>query len=149
MGICMPGVITCPGVGDGDALGICIPGVITCGVGEGLGAAGRRLVSRMARVVVFFLGAARFGFGFAAEGFGITCPSCCGKALLPSANTSAREQSVRSHFLSPDELIIFPQWIFQIPTRKVVQTGIDEDTQTTPARYDRSSCDGTKCGRRR
>ena len=36
VGICMPGVITCPGIGDGEALGICMPGVITCpGLAEG------------------------------------------------------------------------------------------------------------------
>ncbi|MCA1600674.1 MAG: hypothetical protein LC776_03165 [Acidobacteria bacterium] len=35
VGICMPGV-TCPGLGDGDVVGICIPGVITCpGLGDG------------------------------------------------------------------------------------------------------------------
>ncbi|MBA2527832.1 MAG: hypothetical protein H0V18_18930 [Pyrinomonadaceae bacterium] len=31
VGICIPGVITCAGLADGDAVGICIPGVITCG----------------------------------------------------------------------------------------------------------------------
>ena len=69
----MPGVITC-GLGDGDAVGICIPGVITCGLGdgEGLGLTVRRVVVR--RVVVFFFGAARFGFdfGLAAGALGIT-----------------------------------------------------------------------------
>jgi len=38
VGICIPGVITCPGLCDGDAVGICIPGVITCpGLGDGVG----------------------------------------------------------------------------------------------------------------
>ncbi|MGI8734873.1 MAG: hypothetical protein ACR2LM_16425 [Pyrinomonadaceae bacterium] len=36
VGICIPGVITCPGTGDGDAVGLCMPGVITCpGFGAG------------------------------------------------------------------------------------------------------------------
>ncbi len=36
VGVCMPGVITWPGVGEGDAVGICMPGVITCaGLGDG------------------------------------------------------------------------------------------------------------------
>lgn len=73
-GICIPGVITCGlGDGDGDADGICIPGVITWGVGDGdgLGLAVLWLTPRFARGVVLFLAAARRGFGFAA-GFGIT-----------------------------------------------------------------------------
>lgn len=93
-----------------------MPGVITCGLGDGKGRgfAVLRLVLRLERVVVFFFGAARLGFGLAAGRFGITCPSCCGNALLLSAKTSAREQSVRSHFLSPDQLMHFPQSISQI-----------------------------------
>ncbi|HEX6729445.1 MAG TPA: hypothetical protein VF074_05515 [Pyrinomonadaceae bacterium] len=73
LGICMPGVITWGlGEGDGDDVGICMPGVITCGLGdgEGLGLAVLRVVVR--RVLVFFFGAARLGFGFAAPGLGIT-----------------------------------------------------------------------------
>lgn len=92
VGICIPGVITC-GVGDGDAAGICMPGAITCGLGdgEGLGLATLRVVVRLARGVLFF-GVARFAFGVAAFGLGMTCPSCCGKTVLLSANTSATEQ---------------------------------------------------------
>ena len=42
-GICIPGVMTCGGLGDGD--GICIPGVMTCGGledgdGDGVGVDG-------------------------------------------------------------------------------------------------------------
>lgn len=75
LGIRMPGVITCGfGEGDGDDVGICMPGVITWGLGdgEGLGLAVLRLALLLARVGVFFFGAARFGFGFAAGGLGIT-----------------------------------------------------------------------------
>jgi hypothetical protein len=91
-------------------VGICIPGVITCGPGdgEGLGLAVLRLALRLARVVVFFFGAVRLGFGFAAGALGITCPSCCGNALPLSANTSAKEQSVRSVFLSLDRFMSPP-----------------------------------------
>ena len=107
-GICTPGVITC-GLGDGDAAGICIPGVITCGLGEGegLGLAVLRVVVRLGRGVLFF-GVARFGFGVAAFGLGITCPSCCGKALLLNANTIAREQNARSIRFVTDQFIFPP-----------------------------------------
>ena len=127
VGICIPGVITCPGVGDGDAVGICMPGVITCGLGdgdavgicipgvitwglgdgEGLGLAVLLLVVGLRRVVVLFFGAARLGFGFAA-GFGITCPSCWGNALPLSANTSAKEQSARRVFPSTNQFMFPP-----------------------------------------
>lgn len=146
VGICIPGVITC-GLGEGDAVGICIPGVITCGLGEGdaagfcmsglitcrlgvgegrgLGRAVRRVVVR--RVVVFFFGAARFGFGFAAGGLGITCPSCCGSALPLSANTSARQQSIRSGLLSPDQFITPPDRVRRNRTQSVfLDTGIKQ-----------------------
>ena len=109
-GICMPGVMTC-GVGDGDAAGICVPGVMTCGLGdgEGLGLAILRVVVRLGRGVLFF-GAARLAFGVA-FGFGMTCPSCCGKAVLLSANTIAREQNARSIlFVSTDQIIFTPMW---------------------------------------
>ena len=130
VGICIPGVITCPGVGDGDADGICIPGVITCGLGdgdaagicipgvitcglgdgEGLGLATLRVVVRLGRGVLFF-GVARLALGVAAFGFGMTCPSCCGKAVLLSANTTAKEQIARSIlFLSTDQFIFTPVW---------------------------------------
>lgn len=77
VGICIPGVITWPGLGDGDAVGICISGVITWGLGdgEGLGLAVLLLVVGLRRVVALFFGAARLAFGLA-TGFGITCPSC-------------------------------------------------------------------------
>ena len=108
VGICIPGVITC-GVGDGDALGICIPGAITWGLGdgEGLGLATLRVVVRLARGVLFF-GVARLAFGVAAFGLGMTCPSCCGKALLVSANTRATEQNARSILLVLTDRFIFP-----------------------------------------
>ena len=80
-GICMPGVITW-GLreGEGDAVGICMPGVITWGLGEGeacgLAAVGFRVAGRRALARVRRFGAA-FGFGLAAAGFsGMTCPSC-------------------------------------------------------------------------
>lgn len=127
VGICMPGVITCPGLGDGDAAGICmpgvitwglgdgdaagicIPGVITCGLGdgEGLGLALLRVVVRLGRGVLFF-GVARLAFGVAAFGLGMTCPSCCGKAVLLSANTIAREQNARSVLFETSDRFIFP-----------------------------------------
>ena len=112
-GICMPGVITC-GVGDGDAAGICIPGVMTCGLadGDGLGLALLCVVVRLGREVLFF-GLARLAFGVAAFGlgFGMTWPSCCGKALLFRANTIAREQNARSILLvSTDQFIFTPMW---------------------------------------
>ena len=108
VGICIPGVITC-GVGDGDAPGICMPGAITCGLGdgEGLGLATLRVVVRLARGVLFF-GVARLAFGVAAFGLGMTCPSCCGNALLVSANTSATEQNARSILLVLTDQFIFP-----------------------------------------
>ena len=113
VGICIPGVITC-GVGDGDAAGICMPGAITCGLGdgEGLGLATLRVVVRLGRGVLFF-GVARLAFGVAAFGlgFGMTWPSCCGNALLLSANTSATEQNARSILLvSTDQFIFTPMW---------------------------------------
>jgi hypothetical protein len=109
LGICMPGVITW-GLGEGDAVGIFIPGVITCGLadGEGLGLAVVRLELFLARLVVFFFVAARFAFDFAADGLGITCPSCCGNAVPLSANTSAKEQSVRSFLQLLNRFIIPP-----------------------------------------
>ena len=74
VGISIPGVITCPGVREGDAVGICMPGVITCpGEGDGLGLDTLRAGGRLARVpVLFFLGAL-FGFGFI---FDMSCISC-------------------------------------------------------------------------
>ena len=112
VGICMPGVITCPGLGDGDAVGICIPGVITCGLGEGegLGLAALLVGVRLVRGAVLLFGAA-FGFGFAA-GLGMTCPSCCGNTLIVSANTKASALTVRSailkllgRFMVPPQLV--------------------------------------------
>lgn len=92
----MPGVITCPGLGEGDAVGICMPGVITCGgEGEGFGfttllAGGLRLVRVGA---LFFFGAA-LGFGF-----GMLCISCWGNPLTLTANTSASTLTIRSVLL--------------------------------------------------
>jgi hypothetical protein len=139
VGICMPGVITCPGVGDGDAAGIsmpgaitcglgegdaagiCIPGVMTCGVGdgEGLGLAILRVVVRLARGVLFF-GVARPAFGVA-FGLGMTCPSCCGKAVLLSATTIAIEQNACSIlFVSTDQFIFTPMWRSRLRDPKVL-----------------------------
>ena len=68
----MPGVITCPGVGD--AVGISMPGVITCpGDGDGFGLAILRAGGRLARVAVLFFRGAAFGFGFI---FDMSCCSC-------------------------------------------------------------------------
>ncbi len=106
----MPGVITCPGLGDGEAVGICMPGVITCGLGdgEGLGLAVLRVAVRLVRVLVLFFGVARFGVAAFGFGLGITCPSCCGSALLLSENTIAREQNARSILLVSTDQFIFP-----------------------------------------
>ncbi len=73
MGICMPGVITCAGVGEGDAVGFSMPGVITCGgEGEGFGLVALRAGVRLTRRVGFFF-AALLGFGFI---FDMSCISC-------------------------------------------------------------------------
>lgn len=113
----MPGVITCPGFGDGDAVGIgipgvwicgeaagvgeaagiCMSGVITCGVGEGLGLVTCLDGARRARGAGFFPRAARLGLGLGfAAGLGITCPSCCGNTLLLSAKIKRSALSVRN-----------------------------------------------------
>ncbi|MGI8835728.1 MAG: hypothetical protein ACR2H4_03705 [Pyrinomonadaceae bacterium] len=109
----MPGVITCPGLGDGDAVGICMPGVITCGLGEGegLGVVALLVGLRLVRgAALLFFGAA-FGFGFAA-GLGITCPSCCGNTLIVSANIKASALNSRiaiwkllGQFMVPPQLV--------------------------------------------
>lgn len=106
----MPGVMTCPGLGDGDAVGICIPGVITCGVGEGEGLGLVRLFARVClRVAVLFFGAA-LGFGLAA-GLGMVCPSCCGNALVVSVKTKASALSGRSAILKLlDKFMVPSTW---------------------------------------
>lgn len=73
-GICIPGVITCGGEGEGDAVGICMPGVMTCGLGdgEGFGVVALLVGARLVRVTVLFFRGAAFGFGFAAGRLGIT-----------------------------------------------------------------------------
>ena len=97
VGICMPGVITWPGLGEGDAVGICMPGVITCaGEGDGFGFVALLAGGRLARgAALFFLGAL-LGFGFI---FDMSCCSCCGSAVVTTANTSANVLIVRSHCL--------------------------------------------------
>ncbi len=98
VGICIPGVITCPGLADGDAVGICIPRVIMWGLGEGeaLGLLALLVGVRLARVTLFFPGAL-FGFGLAAGFiFDMSCPSCWGNALTPSANTKDNALTIRS-----------------------------------------------------
>lgn len=108
----MPGVITCPGLGEGDAAGICMPGVITCG-GEGEGfttllAGGLRLVRAGA---LFFFGAA-LGFGL-----GMLCISCWGNPLTLTANTNASVLSIRSAFLLTIRFIS-PLWLSPRSERK-------------------------------
>lgn len=108
VGICIPGVITCPGLGEGDAVGICMPGVITCGgEGEGFGfttllAGGLR---RVRAGVLFFLGAA-LGLGF-----GMLCISCWGNPLTLIANTNAIVLSIRNAFLLLTIQFISPLWL--------------------------------------
>ena len=150
----MPGVITC-GLGEGDGAGICIPGAITCGLGdgEGLGLAVLRVVVGLLRVAVLFFGVARFGFGVAAFGFGLgmTCPSCCGKALLLSANISAREQNARSIlFVSTDQFISPPGGDANTRSPQCYShTGVNKQTRrSVPALLCRSIYEGTKCGKR-
>ena len=95
----MPGVITCPGLGEGEAVGICMPGVITCGLGEGegLGLVALFVGVRLVRGAGLFLEAARLGFGLGfAAGLGMTCPSCCGNTLIVSANIKASALNIRS-----------------------------------------------------
>lgn len=98
----MPGVITCDGLGDGDADGICIPGVITCGLGdgEGLGLLTLLVGGRLARVAALFFLGALFGFVLAAGFiFDMSWPSCCGNTLVVSANIKATALTVRSAIL--------------------------------------------------
>lgn len=60
----MPGVITCAGLGDGEAVGVCMPGIIKCGLGEGEGLGLLALLGvRLVRVAVLFLLGALLGFG--------------------------------------------------------------------------------------
>ena len=88
-----------------------MPGIITCGLGEGDGLGLLTLLAgaRLERVtVLFFLGAA-FGFGFAAGRLGMTCPSCCGKTLMVTANTKANALTVRSATLKlPGRFMVPP-----------------------------------------
>ncbi|MEK6281678.1 MAG: hypothetical protein AABN95_15085 [Acidobacteriota bacterium] len=112
VGICMPGVITWPGLGDGEGVGITMPGVITCGLGEGegLGFVARLAGGRLARVTAFFFLGAVLGFGFAA-GLGMTCPSCCGNTLMVSAHIKASALSVRSAILKLLGRFIIPPYM--------------------------------------
>jgi hypothetical protein len=81
--------------------GLCMPGVITCGLGEaeGLGLVALLVGVRLVRVAVLFFFGAVFGFGFAARGLGMTCPSCCGHTLALSEKINASALSVRSAIL--------------------------------------------------
>ena len=88
-----------------------MPGVITCGVGlgDGLGLVVLLAGVRRARVVVlFFAGRFAAGFRFAAGGFGITCPSCCGNAVLLNPNINATAHNARRRFLQSPNQIMFP-----------------------------------------
>jgi hypothetical protein len=89
-----------------------MPGVITCGLGEGDGFGLVTLFFgvRLARVTVFVFLGALFGFGFAA-GLGMTCPSCCGKTLMVSANIKASALSVRSAILKLLGRFIVPPYM--------------------------------------
>ena len=84
-----------------------MPGVITCGgEGEGRGLvtllAGLRLVRAGA---LFFFGAA-LGFGFI---FDMSCCSCCGSAVVVTANISANMMIVRNtRLLLPSRFIGSP-----------------------------------------
>ena len=117
VGICMPGVITCAGLGVGEAVGICMPGVITCGLGEddGLGLVVLLVGVRLARGAGLFLGAARLGLGLGfAAGLGITCPSCCGNTLLLSAKIKTSALNVRSAiFKLLGRFMLPPTWFAQ------------------------------------
>ena len=111
IGICIPGVITCPGdgeglvigipgvctcgdIGEGEAVGICIPGVITCaGEGEGFGLVALLAGGRLARGAAFLFLGALFGFGFMLD---MSCCSCCGSAVAVTANINANMPTVRS-----------------------------------------------------
>ena len=130
----MPGVITWPGLGDGDAVGIgipgvcicgeaagvgdavgiTIPGVMTCGLGDGdgLGVVGLLVGVRRTRGAGRFLGAARLGLGLGfAAGLGMTCPSCCGNTLMASANIKASALSVRNAILKLLNRFIIPPYM--------------------------------------
>ncbi|MDQ3175688.1 MAG: hypothetical protein M3Q91_18585 [Acidobacteriota bacterium] len=79
-----------------------MPGVITCGLdeGEGLGLLDLLVGVRLGRVAVLFFLGALFDFGLAAGFiFDMSCPSCCGNALVVSANIKASALSVRSAIL--------------------------------------------------
>ncbi len=104
----MPGVITCPGLGDGDAVGICMPGVITCpGLGEGEGAGFLVLLGGvgLARGVVFFFLGAVFCFGFI---FDMSCCSCCGNPATLTVNTIANTPNTRRPVFRLNQFMISP-----------------------------------------
>ncbi len=125
----MPGVITCAGLGEGEAVGICMPGVITCGLGEGegLGVAALFVGVRFARVaVLFFLGAGLgFGFGLLAGFiFDMSCPSCCGKTLTLTANIKASALTVRSAILKLLGRFMVPPYLVRQSERSQVVDGL-------------------------
>lgn len=122
--------MTCPGLGDGDAVGICMPGVITCGVGdgEGLGLVGLFAGVRLLRVAVLFFGAA-FGFGLAA-GLGMVCPSCCGNTLVVSVNIKASALSGRSAILKLlDKFIVSSTWFAKANSDNVLDDDLKNRKQ--------------------
>ena len=116
----MPGVITWPGLGDGEAVGITMPGVITCGPGEDLGFLVVRFpVVRLTLGRGFFFLAALFGFGLFIPGIllmscpcGILLMSCCGKTFRLTAQISATAPRARSALLQLLGLFMVP--LFEI-----------------------------------
>jgi len=117
----MPGVITCPGLGDGDAVGICMPGVITWGLGdrEGFGLGALLVGVRLERTAVLFFLGALFGFGLAAGFiFDMSCP-CCGNTLTLTANTRATALTVRSAILKLLGRFMVPPYVVRQSERCV------------------------------
>src|SRR6266850_1411307 len=94
VGIFIPGIISCDGPGEGDAVGIFIPGIISCDGLEVFAPAffvAVRLV--FARGFLFF--GTVFGFGLLIPGILLmSCPWCCGKAMMLTAKISASAPSV-------------------------------------------------------
>ena len=127
----MPGVITWPGLGDGEAVGITMPGVITCGLGEDLGFFVYVLFPavRLTLGRGFFFLAALFGLGLLMSGIllmscpcGILLMSCCGKTFRLTAQISATAPSTRSAILTLlDRFIVPPYMVRQSERLQAVQ----------------------------
>jgi hypothetical protein len=65
----------------------------------------------------FFLGAL-FAFGFATGIFFMSCPSCCGNALMLTANIRANAPSVRSPFFQLPGRFMFPPFVVRRSERR-------------------------------